>query len=249
MTMLMLQTFCRACVSAVVLLGACAALADDPWVVLEGKEGPGKGKHVVFVTGDEEYRSEEGMPQLAKVLAKHHGFKCTVLFAVNPKTGEIEPTVVDNIPGLEALKTADLMVLFTRFRELPDEQMKHIMDYTDSGKPIVALRTATHPFFYRKNLDSPYAKWTWTNKDEAFRGGYGRQVLGETWGEPLRAPREGEHPGPRGRGHEGPSAGARLRGHLGPVRRVRDHHPPRRREAGRHGPGPQGHGPQRRPQP
>lgn len=181
MTMLMLRTFCRACVSAVVLLGVCAALADDPWVVLEGKEGPGKGKHVVFVTGDEEYRSEEGMPQLAKILAKHHGFKCTVLFAINPKTGEIEPTVVDNIPGLEALKTADLMVLFTRFRELPDEQMKHILDYTDSGKPIVALRTATHPFFYRKNLDSPYAKWTWTNKDEAFRGGYGRQVLGETW--------------------------------------------------------------------
>ncbi len=160
---------------------AVPALADDPWVVMEGKDGPGKGKHIVFVTGDEEYRSEEGMPQLAKILARHHGFKCTVLFAVNPATGEIEPTVVNNIPGLDALETADLMVLFTRFRELPDEQMKKIIEYTNSGRPIIALRTATHPFFYKKNKDSPYAKYTWNNKDEEFKGGYGRQVLGETW--------------------------------------------------------------------
>jgi hypothetical protein len=121
------------------------------------------------------------MPMLAKILAVRHGFKCTVLFAINKQSGEIDPVTVDNIPGLEALKTADLMVLFTRFRELPDEQMKYIMDYTNSGKPIVALRTATHPFNYNKRKDSPYAKWTWQNKEKGCEGGYGRQVLGETW--------------------------------------------------------------------
>ncbi|MGD8241062.1 MAG: hypothetical protein PVH68_21090, partial [Armatimonadota bacterium] len=113
--------------------------ADDQWLVLEGKDGAGKGKHIVFVTGDEEYRSEESMPQLAKILAVHHGFKCTVLWAINKEDGTIDPQTLDNIPGLEALETADLMVLFVRFRELPDEQMKRIMDYTNSGKPIVAL--------------------------------------------------------------------------------------------------------------
>ncbi|MDH4241355.1 MAG: hypothetical protein OEW48_17490, partial [Phycisphaerae bacterium] len=77
------------------------AKADDPWVVFEGKEGLGRGKHIVFVTGDEEYRSEDSMPQLAKILAVHHGFKCTVLFAINKETGEIDPKTVDNIPGLE----------------------------------------------------------------------------------------------------------------------------------------------------
>jgi len=158
-----------------------SAAAEKPWVVYEGGSGPGQGKHIVFVTGDEEYRSEESMPMMAKILAVHHGFRCTVLFAINHDTGEIDPLTVDNIPGLEALGTADLMVLFIRFRELPDEQMKYIMDYTNSGKPILALRTATHPFFYKKNPNSPYAKWTWQNKDEAFKGGYGRQVLGETW--------------------------------------------------------------------
>jgi hypothetical protein len=154
-------------------------LAAEDWVVYEGVEGPGKGKHIVFVTGDEEYRSEESMPQMAKILATRHGFKCTVLFAINKETGEIDPNTVDNIPGLEALVTADLMVMFTRFRELPDEQMKPIVDYTNSGKPIVGLRTATHAFNYVKNTSSEYAKYSY--KDEKFEGGWGRQVLGETW--------------------------------------------------------------------
>ena len=155
------------------------AQTEDPWVVYDGFDGPGKGKHIVFVTGDEEYRSEESMPQMAKILAVHHGFKCTVLFAVNQTSGEIDPVTVDNIPGLEALETADLMVLFTRFRELPDTQMKCIIDYTNSGKPILGLRTATHAFRYEKHTDSPYAKYSF--HDREFNGGYGRQVLGETW--------------------------------------------------------------------
>jgi len=164
-----------------------AEKSDKPWAVYEGKAGPGVGKHIVFVTGDEEYRSEESMPMLAKILAVHHGFRCTMLWATNKTSGQIDPLTLDNIPGLEALDTADLMVLFTRFRELPDEQMKHIIDYTNSGKPIIALRTATHPFAYAKQKDSPYAKWSWDNKNveaglkPALTGGYGRQVLGETW--------------------------------------------------------------------
>src|SRR5687768_6404556 len=108
-------------VASALLFAACGtASAADPWLVVEGGDGPGKGKHVVLVSGDEEYRSEEMLPQLAKVLAKHHGFKCTVLFAIDPTTGTIDPNRNDNIPGLEALKSADLMVLFTRFRKLPD---------------------------------------------------------------------------------------------------------------------------------
>ncbi len=177
----------KVCALATVMVVCLAAglmgaeKAQTPWVVYEGGAGPGQGRHIVFVTGDEEYRSEESMPMLAKILAAHHGFKCTVLFAINKDSGAIDPLTLDNIPGLEALDTADLMVMFVRFRELPDEQMKHIMDYTNSGRPIVALRTATHPFFYRSRKDSPYAKWSWNNKDSQFKGGYGRQVFGETW--------------------------------------------------------------------
>lgn len=154
------------------------ARSEDPWVVYEGTDGPGKGKHIVLISGDEEYRSEEALPQLGKILAKHHGFKCTVLFAINPKTGMINPNINNNIPGLEALKTADLMIVFTRFRNLPDDQMKFIDDYLESGKPVIGLRTATHGF----NLTSKtYAKYHWQSKVKGHEDGFGRQILGETW--------------------------------------------------------------------
>lgn len=157
---------------------AAHAPAADPWVVYEPQgEGAGAGKRIVFVTGDEEYRSEEGMPQLAKILATHHGFHCTVLFAIDPKTGHIAPDVQTNIPGLETLADADLMVIFTRFRNLPDAQMQHIVDYVHAGRPIVGLRTATHAFKIPE--DRAFAAWSWRSKE--WPGGFGRQVLGETW--------------------------------------------------------------------
>jgi peroxiredoxin len=153
--------------------------AADPWIVFEGKAGPGKGKHIVFIAGDDEYRSEELMPQFAKIAAVHHGFKSTVLFPINKETGEIDPGTLDNIPGLENLKDADLMVMFLRFRELPDEQMKCIVDFANSGKPMMSLRTNTHAFNYRKNRQSPYAKYSFNSRDP--KGGFGRLVFGETW--------------------------------------------------------------------
>ena len=163
--------------SLLVLATAGAASGTDPWLAVNGGGGPGHGKHVVLVSGDEEYRSEEMLPQMAKILAKHHGFKCTVLFAIDPKEDTIDPNRNDNIPGLEALDSADLMVIFTRFRKLPDEQMKHIADYVEAGKPIIGLRTATHAFDPKPG--TTYARWGWKSND--WDGGFGRQVLGETW--------------------------------------------------------------------
>src|SRR5580765_7395250 len=116
----------RRTVTLFLALVASAAAASDR-LVLPGKTGPGKGKRIVLVSGDEEYRSEQALPQLARILSERHGFDCTVLFAIDPKDGTIDPTHADNIPGLETLDSADLMVLFTRFRDLPDAQMKHIV--------------------------------------------------------------------------------------------------------------------------
>jgi hypothetical protein len=156
------------------LLAASTTLSADPWLVLEGGDGAGKGKHIVLVSGDEEYRSEEAMPMLAKILAKHHGFKCTVLFPIDPADGTINPNV-SNIPGLEALEKADLLILFTRFRKLPDHQMKHIVDYVESGRPIIGIRTSTHAFAG----GGAFAHYHWQSKE--WPGGFGKQVLGETW--------------------------------------------------------------------
>jgi hypothetical protein len=161
---------------------ALPAHAADPWVTYEGGEGPGKGKSIVFVSGDEEYRSEEGLPQLAKILSKHHGFKCTVVFAIDEATGEINPNNGGNIPGLAALDSADLMVILTRFRHLPDDQMKHIDDFLMAGKPVIGLRTATHAF---AGMTGTYAKYNngfnSKGKDAEWADGFGRLVLGEKW--------------------------------------------------------------------
>ncbi|MFA6544447.1 MAG: hypothetical protein WCS99_08475, partial [Limisphaerales bacterium] len=69
---------------------AAASAAEQTWVTYEPKPGPGQGKHLVFLSGDEEYRSEEGLPMLAKILSQRHGFKCTVLFSVDD-AGFISP--------------------------------------------------------------------------------------------------------------------------------------------------------------
>src|SRR5947209_4668173 len=156
--------------AALLVALACAApaAAAAPWVVYEGADGPGKGKHIVLISGDEEYRSEEALPQLARLLAKRHGFKCTVLFAIDPADGTINPNVNNNIPGLEALRTADLMVVFTRFRDLPDEQMKHVVDYVELGRPIIGMRTATHAF--KLESSKTYAQYTWDSKVPGWEG-------------------------------------------------------------------------------
>jgi hypothetical protein len=190
--------------SVLAILLSAPASGADPWVVYEGADGPGKGKHVVLVSGDEEYRSEEALPQLGKILARRHGFKCTVLFAIG-KDGTIDPSRIDNIPGLEALRSADLLIIATRFRDLPDEQMKEVVDYVDSGRPIVGMRTATHAFNVKRG--KKYANYSYNNKE--WDGGFGRQVLGETWvnhhgqhgkqsTRGILAPGAGDHPILRG---------------------------------------------------
>jgi hypothetical protein len=166
------------------LLLVLPASAANPWLHHEGEDGPGKGKHVVLISGDEEYRSEEALPQLAKILANQHGFDCTVLFAIDPETGFVNPNTRQNIPGLAALDNADLMIVFTRWRDLPDESLALVEKYLQAGKPVIGIRTATHAF--KPSTDSKFAYMSDTYKgDEGDKkewdGGFGRLVLGEHW--------------------------------------------------------------------
>jgi len=157
---------------------------QKPWLTMTGNpekcpKGVLKAKKVVLVSGDDEYRSEEALPMLGKLLAEQHGFDCVVLFAINPETGTVDPNFRKNIPGLEHLSDADVMILFTRFRQLPDEQMQHIEDFAKRGGSIIALRTATHPFNFPEDSQSKFASWSWNSR--TWPGGFGQQLLGETW--------------------------------------------------------------------
>lgn len=152
------------------------------WVTYKAKNNP-TGKNILLVSGDEEYRSEEALPQLARILSDYHGFDCTVLFAQNPEhLGVIDPNYSFNIPGLEKLATTDLMILFTRFRALPVEQMQHIDKYLLAGKPLIAIRTATHAFNFKDSTHQfAHYGWNYEGDNKVWEKGFGKLVLGESW--------------------------------------------------------------------
>ncbi len=158
-------------------VGSSALAAHPNRVVYRGSEGVGKGKQIVFIAGDHEYRGEETLPALARILARRYGFKCSVFFTTDPETGFITPGS-SHISGLEALKTADLMVLFLRFQDFADDQMQQIVDYLDRGGPVMGLRTSTHAF--NMKAGKKFSKYS-TKGTADYKGGFGRQILGETW--------------------------------------------------------------------
>ena len=145
-------------------------------LVYEGKKGIGQGKHIVFIANDHEYRSEESCPAIAKILAKRHGFRCTVLFGLD-EDGAIEGGGRDN-PGMEALKDADLLFFFTRFMNLKDERVDLLVDYFERGGPVVGLRTSTHCFNGQKGK---WEKLNFNYTGADYRGGLGEQIFGNTW--------------------------------------------------------------------
>lgn len=148
------------------LIATCVQAAQ-PSMTYEPKEGPGRGKHIVFLSGDEEYRSEEALPMLAKILSQRHGFKCTVLFALDSDS-TINPNNVASLGSAEALDSADAIVMLLRFRDWPDAQMKHFVDAYRRGVPIIALRTSTHAFQIKQGSYKDFST-------------FGKRVLGEQW--------------------------------------------------------------------
>jgi mono/diheme cytochrome c family protein/glucose/arabinose dehydrogenase len=150
------------------LLGTVAS-AQDYLEIAANPGGIGQGKTIVLVAGDEEYRSEETMPMLAKILAKTHGFNCIVLFSTDEKAGFIDPNNQKNIKGTETLDNADLMIIGTRFRQLPPAQLAPFERFLNAGKPVIGLRTATHAF--SGAATSGNFKWA----------EFGLKILGEKW--------------------------------------------------------------------
>ncbi|MCA9130067.1 MAG: ThuA domain-containing protein [Planctomycetales bacterium] len=159
-----------------VLISAVASETRAQSLVYEGSEGIGQGKHIVFFANDHEYRSEQTCPLMAKLLAKHHGFKCTVLFGVD-EAGHIKAGSND-VPGTAVLQSADLLFFFTRFMNLPDDQVDNLVAYFERGGPVVGLRTSTHCF---NGQQGKWAKLNYNYEGQDYHGGLGEQVFGNTW--------------------------------------------------------------------
>ncbi|MES2924745.1 MAG: PVC-type heme-binding CxxCH protein [Verrucomicrobiota bacterium] len=152
----------------ILALGCLPASAAE-WLSLPAKAGTSNGKKIVLISGDEEYRTEESCPMLAKILSQKYGFSCVVLFAINPDGGYIDPNFQKNIPGTAALDSADLMIIGTRFRQLPDDQIARFAAYLNAGKPVIGIRTATHAF----TGGAKTGDFKWAD--------FGLNILGEKW--------------------------------------------------------------------
>ncbi len=148
-------------------------------VVYKGDSGPGLSKNIVFISSDHEYRGEETLPALARILAKNYGFTCTVVFGLDDN-GNILPGS-SNLRGLEALENADLMVIFTRFSNFINEEMQYIDNYLKRGGPVVGLRTSTHAFSNRGNVKWAHYGFDYEGEKEMWKDGFGELILGETW--------------------------------------------------------------------
>ena len=137
---------------------------------LPGNDEPGGGKTIVFVAGDEEYRTEESMPMLAKILSQKHGFECKVLFPWDKDGKYIDPNNQQGVRGWHHLKDADLMLIGTRFRRPSPEEAKHVTNFLNAGKPIIGIRTSTHAFTGSGSFG-----------DKISYGQFGPLVMGEGW--------------------------------------------------------------------
>lgn len=68
-----------------------SATPSPMWLTYPGGDGPGQGKKIVLIAAEQEYRSEQSMPMLAKILSQHHGLRCPLphkIFGKQARRGE-----------------------------------------------------------------------------------------------------------------------------------------------------------------
>src|SRR6266850_4300686 len=115
--------------------------------------GDAKPPHVVMALDESEYHAKESMPEFAKAELDKLGLKTTIL----------QSDDVKNLPGTEAIVSADVLVLFMRRTTLPDEQFNRFKAYFDQGKPVVAVRTGSHSFQNWLEVDKKVLGVTYDN--------------------------------------------------------------------------------------
>ena len=91
---------------------------------------------VCLVSGSLEYRSDESLASFQAYVEKNFPVKCSRAFRKADQ----------DLPGLENLQTAEVAVLFTRRLTISGPQLERVKKYCRAGKPIVAIRTASHGF-------------------------------------------------------------------------------------------------------
>ncbi len=142
---------------------------------------------VVFISAENEYGAAESFVSFSRHLALTGGAAAEILQAAT----DLAAPDAHHVPGMQALDTADCVVLFARRRALPPDEMQCLRDYLGRGKPLIALRTSSHGFAARGAVPAGLAQWP----------EFDREVLGCRYdghaggGQIVRiAPEAGAHP-------------------------------------------------------
>lgn len=104
---------------------------------------------VCILSGCDTYNSEASLPPFQKFLEANYNVQCT----------RVVKQAVDDLPGLERLDDCDVAFVFIKRMQLQGEQLEQFKKYATSGRPIVAVRTASH------------AVQTWLEFDKEVLGG------------------------------------------------------------------------------
>lgn len=123
-----------------------------------------KRPHVVMLIGEAEYETARTLPTFAAAELADRGLRLTTIHA--------NPHDRNDFPGLEALDTADVLLVSVRRRTPPEEQLARIKAYVKSGKPVVGIRTASHAFSLRNNQPPPSNHAAWPEFDAEVLGGH-----------------------------------------------------------------------------
>ncbi|MEX2214657.1 MAG: ThuA domain-containing protein [Phycisphaeraceae bacterium] len=110
-----------------------ALLACVP-CVLHAAETP---LRIHIISGSNEYKSEASLKPFAAELAKKYHVSITASWVKDGAT---------DLPEVERIKDADVLLAFTRRMKLPADQLAIVKAHWEAGKPIVGIRTASHAF-------------------------------------------------------------------------------------------------------
>jgi len=121
---------------------------------------------VVFLIGEDEYKTWETLPRFARQALEWRGLRVSIV--------QESKADKNNFPGLvEALREADLLLVSVRRRGLPKEQLDAVRAHLAAGKPLVGIRTACHAFAPRgQETGGGGSAWWPTFDPEVFGGNY-----------------------------------------------------------------------------
>jgi type 1 glutamine amidotransferase/nicotinamidase-related amidase len=122
-----------------------------------------KRPQIVFMIGEDEYKTWETLPKFAQVELAWRGLSISIIQQSEKNKQEF--------PGLvEALREADLLLVSTRRRGPPKDQLDAVRAHLAAGKPLIGIRTASHAFAPR-GKDAEKASDSWNSFDPDVLGG------------------------------------------------------------------------------